>query len=129
MYRTAFGFQRGMISTRSSGKRSTTAPWSASAAQAVDLRRRAFENVARKAETNIAIAELGRDPDQEPRLRGPTRREGRGILIINPPYGERMDEARTSMRLPDDRRHAEEELDRYDAWVITPNLEAAKFIS
>ena len=55
--------------------------------------------------------------------------EGRGILIMNPPYGERMDK--------DDDINAlyksigdtlKKKWAGYDAWVITSNLEAAKHI-
>lgn len=88
------------------------------------------KNVARKAETNIAIADLKAEIEVRnvafEDLEAPS---GRGVLIINPPYGERMDE--------------DDDIDGlytmigdtlkknwagYEAWVLTSNMEAAKFI-
>ena len=55
--------------------------------------------------------------------------EGRGVLIINPPYGERMDEDEDINALY---KMIGDTLKKYwtgyEAWVLTPNLEAAKFI-
>lgn len=88
------------------------------------------KNVARKAETNIAIAELKEEIQVKnlafEDLPAP---EGRGILIINPPYGERMDEDADINAVY---KMIGDTLKRnwvgYEAWVITPNLEAAKHI-
>ena len=87
-------------------------------------------HVARKAESNIASADL------KHRIRIANRAfqeleppEGGGILIMNPPYGERMDK--------DDDINAlyksigdtlKKKWAGYSAWVITSNMEAAKHI-
>lgn len=88
------------------------------------------KNVARKAETNIAIADLKEEitvlNTAFEDLEAPT---GRGVLIINPPYGERMDE---DADINDLYKMIGDTLKKnwagYDAWVLTPNLEAAKYI-
>src|SRR5690606_1478323 len=88
------------------------------------------KNVLRKAGTNIAIADLKEEIELRnvafEDLEAP---EGRGILIINPPYGERMDE---DADINDLYKMIGDTLKKnwagYDAWLITPNLEAAKHI-
>lgn len=88
------------------------------------------KNVVRKALTNIAIADLKDEIEVKnlafEDLPAP---EGRGILIINPPYGERMDEDADINGLY---KMIGDTLKKnwagYDAWVITPNMEAAKHI-
>ena len=88
------------------------------------------KNVARKAETNIAIAELKEEIEVRNTafedLEAPA---GRGVIIINPPYGERMDEdvdINAVYKMIGDT--LKKNWAGYDAWVLTPNLEAAKFI-
>ncbi len=88
------------------------------------------KNVARKAETNIAIADL-KDEIQVKNLafEDLPAPEGRGILLINPPYGERMDEdadINGLYKMIGDT--LKKNWSGYEAWVITPNLEAAKHI-
>ena len=87
-------------------------------------------HVARKAESNVASAEL----KDRIRIRNSAFQdldppEGGGVLILNPPYGERMDQ--------DDDINAlyksigdtlKKKWAGYSAWVITSNLEAAKHI-
>jgi putative N6-adenine-specific DNA methylase len=87
-------------------------------------------HVARKAESNLASAEL----KDMVHIKNVAFQEldppdGGGILILNPPYGERMDK--------DDDLHAlyksigdtlKKRWAGYDAWVITSNMEAAKHI-
>ncbi len=88
------------------------------------------KNVARKAETNIAIADLKEEIEVKnvafEDLEAPA---GRGILIINPPYGERMDEDEDINGLY---KMIGDTLKKnwagYDAWVLTSNLDAAKHI-
>ncbi len=88
------------------------------------------KNVARKAETNIAIAELKEEIEVRNTafedLEAPA---GRGVIIINPPYGERMDE---DVDINGVYKMIGDTLKKnwagYDAWVLTPNLEAAKYI-
>lgn len=88
------------------------------------------KNVMRKAEANIAIADL----KEEIQLKNVAFEdlpapEGRGILVINPPYGERMDEEADIngfYKMIGDT--LKKNWAGYDAWVITPNLEAAKHI-
>lgn len=88
------------------------------------------KNVARKAETNIAIADL-KDEIQVMNLgfEDLPAPEGRGILIINPPYGERMDE---DVDINGLYKMIGDTLKKnwagYDAWVLTSNMEAAKHI-
>ncbi len=55
--------------------------------------------------------------------------EGRGILIINPPYGERMDkdeDINALYKMIGDT--LKKKWAGYDAWLITSNMEAAKHI-
>ncbi len=72
--------------------------------------------------------QLGRQGDQTSRLKIATP-AGRGVLIINPPYGERMDEDEDINGLY---KMIGDTLKKnwvgYDAWVLTSNMEAAKFI-
>ena len=88
------------------------------------------KNVARKAETNIAIADLKEEITvKNVAFEDLPAPEGRGVLIINPPYGERMDEDEDINALY---KMIGDTLKKYwtgyEAWVLTPNLEAAKFI-
>ena len=88
------------------------------------------KNVARKAETNIAIADLKEEITvKNVAFEDRPAPEGRGVLIINPPYGERMDEDEDINALY---KMIGDTLKKnwtgYEAWVLTPNLEAAKFI-
>lgn len=88
------------------------------------------KNVLRKAAANVAIADLKEEIELRnvafEDLEAPARR---GILIINPPYGERMDEDADINGLY---QMIGDTLKKnwagYDAWLITPNLEAAKHI-
>lgn len=88
------------------------------------------KNVFRKAAANVAIADL----KDEIQLRNVAFEdleapEGRGILIINPPYGERMDEdsdINGLYKMIGDT--LKQNWAGYEAWLITPNLEAAKHI-
>ena len=88
------------------------------------------KNVARKAETNIAIADLKEEIQvKNVAFEDLPAPEGRGILIINPPYGERMDEdadINGFYKMIGDT--LKKNWAGYDAWVITPNMEAAKYI-
>ena len=88
------------------------------------------KNVARKAETNIAIADLKEEIEVRnvafEDLEAPA---GRGIVIINPPYGERMDEdvdINALYKMIGDT--LKKNWAGYDAWVLTSNMEAAKYI-
>lgn len=55
--------------------------------------------------------------------------EGKGVLIINPPYGERMDKDEDINGLYKSIGDTlKQRWAGYDAWVITSNLEAAKHI-
>ncbi|MEO5585869.1 MAG: THUMP domain-containing protein [Flavobacteriales bacterium] len=88
------------------------------------------KNVARKAETNIAIADLKEEIEVRnvafEDLEAPA---GRGIVIINPPYGERMDEdvdINGLYKMMGDT--LKKNWAGYDAWVLTSNMEAAKYI-
>ncbi|MBK9419487.1 MAG: class I SAM-dependent RNA methyltransferase [Flavobacteriales bacterium] len=88
------------------------------------------KNVARKAETNIAIADLKDEIEvKNVAFEDLPAPEGRGVLIINPPYGERMDEDEDINGLY---KMIGDTLKKnwsgYDAWVLTPNMEAAKYI-
>lgn len=88
------------------------------------------KNVARKAETNIAIADLKEEIQvMNVAFEDLPAPGGRGILIINPPYGVRMDE---DADINGFYKMIGDTLKRnwagYEAWVITPNLEAAKHI-
>ncbi len=88
------------------------------------------KNVARKAETNIAIADLKEEIEvRNIAFEDLSAPEGRGVLIINPPYGERMDEdedINAVYKMIGDT--LKKNWAGYEAWVITPNLEAAKYI-
>ncbi|MFY7788946.1 MAG: THUMP domain-containing class I SAM-dependent RNA methyltransferase [Thermoflexibacteraceae bacterium] len=88
------------------------------------------KNVARKAVINVSEANLRHRIRIEncdfAELPAP---EGKGVLILNPPYGERMDK--------DEDIHAlykmigdtfKKKWAGYEAWVITSNMEAAKYI-
>jgi putative N6-adenine-specific DNA methylase len=88
------------------------------------------KHVARKAATNVAEANLkGRVRVVESAFADLPVPEGRGVLVMNPPYGERMDK--------DDDLNAlyasigdtlKQKWAGYEAWIITSNLEAAKHI-
>lgn len=88
------------------------------------------KNVLRKAERNIAIADLKEEIEVRNSafedLEAPA---GRGLLIINPPYGERMDEDED---INDLYKMLGDTLKKnwagYEAWVLTSNMEAAKHI-
>jgi putative N6-adenine-specific DNA methylase len=88
------------------------------------------KNVARKAATNIAIADLKEEIEvRNVAFEDLPAPEGRGVLIINPPYGGRMDQDEDINALY---RMIGDTLKKnwagYEAWVITPDLEAAKHI-
>ncbi len=88
------------------------------------------KNVARKAIINVNEANLRKSIRIETcafdDLEVP---EGRGILVINPPYGERMDKDEDINGLY---KSIGDTLKKkwagYDAWIITSNFEAAKYI-
>ncbi len=88
------------------------------------------KNVARKAIINVNEANLKKSIRIETcafdDLEVP---EGRGILVINPPYGERMDKDEDINGLY---KSIGDTLKKkwagYDAWIITSNFEAAKYI-
>ena len=87
------------------------------------------KNVARIAKTTIAAAELSDSitvhnvPFQE--LEPPA---SRGILLLNPPYGERMvkDDINELYKMIGDT--LKKKWEGYEAWMITSNMEAAKHV-
>lgn len=88
------------------------------------------KNVARKADINVMEAGLGKYIQIEncafEDLEVP---EGEGVLILNPPYGERMDQDEDINGLYKSIGDTlKKKWSGYNAWVITSNLEAAKFI-
>ena len=87
-------------------------------------------HVARKAESNIASAELkDRIRIRNVAFQDLEAPEGGGILILNPPYGERMDQDEDINALY---KNIGDTLKKrwagYSAWIITSNMEAAKHI-
>jgi putative N6-adenine-specific DNA methylase len=86
-------------------------------------------NVARIAKTTVATAELSdaitirNVPFQE--LEPPA---ARGVMILNPPYGERMvkDDINELYKMIGDT--LKKRWQGYEAWLITSNLEAAKHV-
>jgi putative N6-adenine-specific DNA methylase len=88
------------------------------------------KNVIRKAIVNINEANLKNKIRVEtcPFAELPAP-EGKGILVINPPYGERMDKDEDINALYKSIGDTlKQKWAGYEAWVITSNLEAAKHI-
>jgi putative N6-adenine-specific DNA methylase len=54
--------------------------------------------------------------------------EGPGILIINPPYGERMDQDNIPELYKSIGDSFKKRFTGYDCWLITSNMEALKFV-
>lgn len=53
---------------------------------------------------------------------------GKGILVFNPPYGERLEEGDIVALYKHIGDVLKSKFQNYEAWIITSNLEAAKFI-
>ncbi len=131
VYRKSFGFQRwNDFNAELWEKVYNGAMERISGNKPVILGGEVSKNVARKAETNIAIAELKEEIEVRNTafedLEAPA---GRGVVIINPPYGERMDEdvdINAVYKMIGDT--LKKNWAGYDAWVLTPNMEAAKYI-
>jgi putative N6-adenine-specific DNA methylase len=88
------------------------------------------KHVARKAATNVAEANLkGRIRVVESAFADLPVPEGRGVLVMNPPYGERMDKDEDINALYASIGDTlKQKWAGYEAWIITSNLEAAKHI-
>jgi putative N6-adenine-specific DNA methylase len=88
------------------------------------------KHVARKAATNVAEANLkGRVRVVESAFADLPVPEGRGVLVMNPPYGERMDkEDDLNALYASIGDTLKQKWAGYEAWIITSNLEAAKHI-
>ncbi len=131
VYRKSFGFQRwNDFDPELWAKIHDGAMERITGAKPVILGGELSKNVARKAETNIAIADLKEEIEVRNTafedLEAPA---GRGVVIINPPYGERMDEdadINAVYKMIGDT--LKKNWAGYDAWVLTPNMEAAKYI-
>ena len=86
-------------------------------------------NVARKAYTNVQTAKLDDAIEiKTSALYDFTPPEGKGTLIINPPYGERMNKEDISALYKSIGDTFKKKYAGYNCWLITSNLEAAKNI-
>jgi putative N6-adenine-specific DNA methylase len=86
-------------------------------------------HVARKAKENVKLARVEdivhvREGDMAD-FDAP---EGGGIVIMNPPYGERMDKDNLEELYKSIGDTFKKKFTGYDCWLITSNMEALKFV-
>jgi len=86
-------------------------------------------NVARKAKENVKLARV-EDLVQikESDISDFIPPEGGGVVIMNPPYGERMDKDDISLLYKKIGDAFKQHFTGYDCWLITSNMEALKHV-
>lgn len=86
-------------------------------------------NVSKKAKENVKLAKV----DDIVKIHTADLRDfdppqGRGVVIMNPPYGERMNKDDINALYKDIGDTLKKKYKGYDAWIITSNMDAAKHI-
>lgn len=91
-------------------------------------------NVARKAKKNVYLSktedviQVNHASFEEFEPPAPDSLGRRGVVIINPPYGERMDKDDTNALYKSIGDTLKKKYSGYDAWIISSNMEALKCI-
>ncbi len=86
-------------------------------------------NVARKAKENVKLAKV----EDMVRIRECAMEEfeapeGGGVVIMNPPYGERMDKQDSNELYASMGDTFKKRFTGYDCWIISSNMEALKYV-
>ncbi len=86
-------------------------------------------NVARKAKENVKLAKV-EDMVQirECAMEDFEAPEGGGVVIMNPPYGERMDKQDSNELYASMGDTFKKRFTGYDCWIISSNMEALKYV-